>query len=215
MKKLLYLFFSLLLIVDTQAQQQDYHASVYFMPTVQFFRFNEMNTMLEQFGFPQTGPIYANGVGGFGKIKNWRIGGEGFYFNSSPENKASAQTNMNGGLGYFYGAYTLSIGQWQLIPTIGIGMGGVRVITTKKTDTSLGNLITNQPNSSVISNGNGLIHIGLSLEKIVNGNINLGCKSGYNLNLSKNYWDAPGLTSSVKDPFGGFQLSLLVGFLIK
>ncbi len=208
------MIFVMLLLTPAHAQQNEYYASVYFMPSVQFFKFDNLNRLLKQNGFPETGVVYTNGFGGYGTIHRWRIGGEGMYFSGSSGN-ANNETSMSGGLGYFYTGYNLSFGRWQLIPAAGFGWGGLTVNATRQTDTSLQNLLSTQPNSSQITNGNSFIHTGLSLERILANSFYLGIKGSYNAALSSTTWSAPGLTSSVADPFGGFQASLVVGFLLK
>lgn len=215
MKKVVNLFILTLLATTAHAQHQEYYAAVYFMPSIQFFNFNNLNKVLKQNGFPETRAVYANGIGGFGKINQWRVGGEGVYFSHTVKHSSPAKTTINGGLGYFYGGYELSHGRWQFIPTIGIGLGGATVNASKTSNSDLGNLLSNQPNSSTVSNGNALAHLGLSADRIVSSNFYLALKAGYNVALGKNEWDAPGLVGSVSDPFQALHVNLSVGFLLR
>jgi hypothetical protein len=194
--------------------QQANQASLYLMPSFQFYQYKNLNQLLQQAGFSEVGASFGTGVGGFGTINaRWRVGGEGTYFTSSQQ-QGSTTTTGQGGLGYFYIGYVASLKKWQFVPSLGIGFGGLAVNATRSTSVNINDLLATNPNSSQIGSGGAFVHSGLVVERKFVSLIYLGLEMAYNFSLGENNWEADGLTDTIKDPFGGFQLNLKIGFFI-
>lgn len=198
------------------AKSQNQGSALYLMPATQLFSFGNINNALTQAGLPEAPMTFGSGAGGFGSIRNWRIGGEGTYF-SGNASRGQNTTSLSGGLGYFYGAYVWQRNKWNIVPAAGIGFGGLTLTATRATSaTSIGELFGSEPNSSTISMGDALLHTSLGIERNISDAIFFGIKASYNMGLSgKREWRAAGLTNTVSDPFQSFQLSLNIGFVLR
>lgn len=196
------------------AQSQHTSGSLYMAPGVQQFSFSNLNRILTQAGYHKVPLTFGFGTGGYGQHKHLRIGGEGYYFSGSA-NKESTTTEIQGGLGYFYAGYKIGNNSWRLIPGLGLGWGGCNVSAIQTTNSSVSDLINNQPNSSLVSIGGTFFHTAITLERDLPGHQYLAVKATYNQGLSSKEWTAPGLISSVSDSFSGLQLSLEFGFMLQ
>jgi len=199
----------------TSSLSQHTTGSIYLAPGIQQVTFSNLNNLLTQAGFHKVPLAIGFGTGGYGQHKHLRVGGEGYYFAGSATSE-STTTELQGGWGYFYAGYKIGNNSWRFIPGLGLGWGGSNVSAIRTTNSSLSDLITNQPNTSLMSIGDTFIHTSITIERDLPGEQYLAFKGTYNRGFSKdNEWTAPGLTNSVSDSFGGFQLSLIIGFTLQ
>ncbi|MFN5171097.1 MAG: hypothetical protein ACK5DD_15885 [Cyclobacteriaceae bacterium] len=203
------------LLISGNAQSQS--SALYLMPSFQFYSYSNLNQSLRAAGFPEVGATFGSGAGGFGTVNNrWRVGGEGTYF-SGANHTGTTTTSAEGGLGLFYAGYVLTQKSWRWVPQAGIGYGGLAVTATRSVSTnSIGDLLTNAPNSSTVSMGDGFVHTSLSIERNLSDAMFIGLKASYNLGLSgEREWETNGLANAVRDPFSSFQLSFNIGFVLR
>jgi hypothetical protein len=207
---------TLLLFAATIAIAQSQHTSgsLYMAPGIQQFSFSNLNSILTQSGYHKVPLTFGFGTGGYGEHNHLRIGGEGYYFSGSAK-KESISTEIQGGWGYFYAGYKFGNNLWRFIPGAGLGWGGSTVSAIRTTNSSIGVLIDNQPNASVVSIRGTFLHTAITIERDLPGHQYLAVKATYNQGFSAKEWTAPGLTSSVSDSFSGFQLSLIIGFTLQ
>jgi hypothetical protein len=208
---------ALLLFMANLAVAQSEHTtgSIYLAPGIQQFSFSNLNSVLTQAGFHKVPLAVGFGSGGFGQSKHLRVGGEGYYFSGSAKME-STTTELQGGWGYFYVGYKMGNNLWRFIPALGLGWGGSSVSAIRTSNSSLNDLINNQPNTSLISIGGTFLHTAITIERDLPGQQYLAIKGTYNRGFSsKNEWTAPGLTTSVTDSFSGFQFSLIFGFTLQ
>jgi hypothetical protein len=210
-----FIVISFFLIVAHASSAQNSGGTLYMIPSIQVFSFNNINQSISNADFGEVPVTFGNVIGGYGVVNNWVIGGEGSYFsgtNSSP----NTSTTLSGGWGYFYGGYTFNKTKWRIVPALGIGFGGCFVNATRNTQVpDLAALLTDQPNSSQISLGDALLHTSLSFERFLSKQVYIGIKASYNLGLTgKQPWEADGLQNSTEDAFGGFQAGIKIGFLL-
>lgn len=211
--KMQYYFLFLLGISSTVLAQSPTGGSVYFSPSLQVFSFQKLNQSFSQAGFEAVPVSSGFGVGGFGQLNRWRLGGEGTYFSGSKSNEIRS-TEAEGGWGYFYGGYVIG-SRWRMIPALGIGWGGISVNAIQLATASFPEFLTTAPNTSRVSLGDVFLHSSLALERTLGKHYYLSAKATYNLGLSGSQaWSANGLTNSVSDPFRGFQASLVFGFIL-
>ncbi len=196
------------------AQSQPTTGSVYLTPGIQQFSLSNLNSTLTQAGFHKVPMAIGFGTGGYGQHKHLRVGGEGYYFSGSAS-RESTTTELQGGWGYFYAGYIIGSNSWRLVPSLGLGWGGSSVSAIRTITTSLGDLMNNQPNTSLVSIGGAFMHTAITIERDLPGQQYLAIKGTYNQAFSKNEWTAPGLTNSVSDSFSGFQISLIFGYSLK
>jgi hypothetical protein len=199
----------------TQLKAQSPGSAIYLMPAAQRFSFNSMNNILAQTGLAEVPMTFGSGVGGFGTVDRWRIGGEGTYF-SGDASRGQNRTSLSGGLGYFYGAYVWQRKNWNIVPAVGIGFGGLTLTATRSVPaSSLVELFSSEVNGSSVSIGDGFVHTSLGIERNISDTMFLGMKASYNMGLSsERTWKADGLTASLNDSFSSFQLSLNIGFIL-
>lgn len=199
-----------------QLKAQNPSSALYLMPATQRFSFGSMNNALAQAGLPEAPMTFGSGVGGFGAVGHWRIGGEGTYFSGNAA-RGQNNTSLTGGMGYFYGAYVWQRNQWNVVPAAGIGFGGLTLTAIRSTTAnSLGELLGSRANSSTVSMGDGFIHTALSIERRLSDTMFFGIKAAYHMGLSgKRAWTTNGLTNSISDPFQSFQLSVNIGFALR
>lgn len=196
------------------AQSQHTSGSLYMAPGIQQFSFSNLNSILSEAGYHKVPLNFGFGTGGYGEHKHLRIGGEGYYFSGSAK-KESTATEMQGGWGYLYAGYKFGNGLWRFVPSAGLGWGGSSVSAIRTTNSSISDLINNQPNTSLVSIGGTFLHTAITLERDLPGHQYLAVKATYNQSFSAKEWTAPGLTSSVSDSFRGLQLSLVFGFMLQ
>jgi hypothetical protein len=192
--------------------QEQRSGMFYFLAGIQDIPFNYLNEALTRNGFAETPTTFGSGSGGFGKINRWRVGGEGVYFfgsNSLNGNKTKAE----GGLGYFYGGYEWGKASWKIVPALGFGLGGLTVSATRTAgNLSIDQLLTTNPNSTSLSNGGTFMHSSVMLEKNI-AHWAIALKGVYNASLSSDRnWKANENTVALADAFGGFSLTLSIGF---
>lgn len=191
------------------------NGSLYLMPSVQMFSFKNINLALNDAGFAETPLTFGSGAGGFGEYNRWRFGGEGTYF-SGDKMLNGKSTSLEGGWGYFYAGYHLTENSWRLIPQLGIGFGGASLHAIMPTTSNNINDLLSQGNGSSLTIASTFAHTALSIEKNIQSGFYMGLKSSYNLAVGgPSAWKANGLAVAPEDAFSGFQLALIVGFILK
>lgn len=163
----------------------------------------------------------SSGGGGYGIIKNWVIGGEGFYFTRQTIGNTSRSASLNGSNGMFKLGYViLSKKGFYLYPVVGVG-GGVFELQLKESDSipTFPDVAAN-PGRSAHLEANGLIlDAGLGISFTPKGGVTgsggptLGLRAGYLFTPSDFTWKMDGDKLSGGPALGmnGIYVRLTIG----
>lgn len=138
----------------------------------------------------------AIGGGGFGVVKNFVLGGEGFGLISPEKNNKDFNLSLSGGYGLFNIGYIIySSKGLNLFPLIGFGAGGIELKIAQRKIISFNEVLNNPKNGSNLSIAGLMFNFGMSLVYNIDlsqtnnsKGINLGLNLGYTHFLQVGDW---------------------------
>jgi hypothetical protein len=182
----------------------------------------DLNSTLSDAGYGEFGHNFlSTGGGGYGILKNWVIGGEGFYFTRQTVTDSNRTASINGSTGMFRLGYViLSKKGFYLYPMAGVG-GGVFEMQLKQSD-SIPSFpaVATQPGRSAHLEANGLIlDAGLGISFTPKGGVTgsggptFGIRAGYVFSPSDFTWkmDKDNLTGGPSVGMNGLYVRLTIG----
>ncbi len=150
----------------------------------------ELNTLLEQTGYPALSPAYLSfGGSGYFVIKNVLFGGGGASLSGQNFESDTTVLNMSGGYGYFSLGYLISSGKRSFFyPNVGLGLGGFGFQLGKKGATTDFREQLETPGGRFHSDAGGyFINLQMAWQRM----FGTGSKKGWSLGFKAGYKISP------------------------